>query len=300
MLARSALPRSLRALLALDRAASELAGAAHVLRDELACALIAPGDREALTLSLYAAQATYAPGGVAYEAGLFAWERAALSAPPFVPGSTLLLGGAGGGREIAGLAGLGFSVLAFEPCAALAAEAAGVAHALSRGDGQALVVQASYDDLVDHAAGAPGPLSALLASRRPDAAVLGWTSIAHVLTAERQVAVLKAVASATGRGPVLLSFLLASGESPRPARLRRRLRAALGRPAGSHLVFSPQAGFLRLTSAEELASLAEQAGYAVCSFAAEPYPHAVLVAPSPAAAEPPSLSSTRRGPDRTG
>lgn len=269
-----ALPLSLSALLALDAAARMASKATVVLRDVLAPMLVTKAEeRDQITQTIYARQRTYIPGGDLFEGGLFDWEKRALSDPTFAPGATVLLGGAGGGREIAGLSALGFRVLAFEPCEALAAEAEKVATRVG-----ASFCRASYDDLIAYAERREGPLAALLVDERPSCAVFGWTSLTHLLDAEVAQRALRATATVTSRGGVLVSFLMPFEEAPRVRRLREGLQRLLGQEQSASLVFSPFAGFMRLLGREDVEALASAAGYRVRSFFDSPYPHAVLSA----------------------
>lgn len=278
-------PRWTRALLALDRGWQALAGVEGVVRDELLCGLVPPAQRDALTTWCYARRGTYLPDGVLHRGGLFEWERAAIARPPFPASGALLLGGAGGGREIAGLCAAGYRVVAFEPSAALVAGARAVADAHSG----ARALRASYADLVRAAAAGDGPLAAVL-DETFDGVVLGWGSLSHVVAPADRVALFRALRRLAPGAPVLASFIGGPAFEPRgrAEQLRRGLRAALRRAgapgAGAPgLRFSPDAGFHVALSAEVIAAEAAAAEYRVAWSAATPYPH-LLLAPAHAEA----------------
>src|SRR5262245_833316 len=114
------LPLLVQAFLLQDRLLSALLRGAAMVRDETLWAWTSPRLREEVNRLIYARRRTFAPGGSAFERGLFDWERAATGAPPFPASGRILLGGAGGGRELAELCRIGYDVVAFEPAPALA------------------------------------------------------------------------------------------------------------------------------------------------------------------------------------
>ena len=267
-------PRWVRALLALDRGAHALARLVSALRDELLFAWVPPSRRADVTAALYAAQPTYAPGGGTFRVGLFDWERALVETPPFPRAGRLLVGGAGGGREAVALRDRGYEVVAFEPVATLVRAGA---PAVAERPG-ALLIRASYDDLVRAARGEASPLTPVLAGRRFDGVVLGWGSLAHVTEDEDRVALLRAVRAVAPAAPVILSFTDLLPPDPlggRTAALRGRLRrlfASLGAPGryrpGDR--FTPWGGFSRDTDAAAIETLAQRAAYDVVCIASNP------------------------------
>src|SRR4051812_4278985 len=109
------IPRWVRVVLAVDRVGALASRVQQTLRDEVLYAWTDADERAHTTAGLYDSQLQYAEGGDRFSAGLFEWERRAIATPPFPSRGTILLGGAGGGREVAGLAALGYRVIAFEP-----------------------------------------------------------------------------------------------------------------------------------------------------------------------------------------
>lgn len=269
-----------RALLLADRAVHSTVRLAALVRTELLLAGLSTDEREAVNAAVFSAEDTYAEGGPTFSHGLFGWERAALATAPFPTEGRLLLGGAGGGRELAGLCTLGYEVVAFEPAPGLAAELAKVA---ARHPG-ARAYQGSYDDLVGAARGGGGPLAGAVGGGF-DGVVLGWASLSHVTDAGARSALLEAVRTVAPGAPVLLSYLGPDDDgraNGRVERLRAPLRQGLARlagraPAEAGEGFVPGAGFYQRFGAEEVEALAAAAGYEVALHEREPYPHAIVV-----------------------
>lgn len=258
---------------ALDRWHDQRAAATlELLRSGLPAAARAP-----FTDTIFARQPTYAPGGARYADGLFDWERAALEHPAWPRAGRVLVGGAGGGRELAALAALGYEVVAFEPSAladdlARAALAAPTACAALRGDYAALVRALTEGD---------GPLRALAPPARYDAVVLGWGSLSHVLEPGAHRALLGALRRAWPAAPVLLSVhrLPESPALPLAARAVRRVSRGLRLPGAAlpeAVSLLPFAGFVYRFTEAELRALAAGAGYDAAT-RMRPYAHAVLV-----------------------
>ena len=272
-------PRWVRALLLIDRAALRVENLREGLRDELLLAWIRPEDRGALTAAIYADQSTYLPGGDRFEGGLFAWEKRALESPRFPRSGRVLVGAAGAGREVAALVDWGYEVVAFDPCRPFVEAARDVGS-----PGRVTVVQAAYADL-EAALSGSGPLAGPCAGPPFDAVVLGWGSLSHVMPAAERAALLRALRSLAPRAPVFASFALeAEGARPAPGKGRvrdglRRLFGALGAPGSSEVGdhFYPSGGFFSSLRREEVLELARGAGYEVAIFEDAPYAHALLV-----------------------
>ncbi|MBC7790975.1 MAG: hypothetical protein H7Z74_13595 [Anaerolineae bacterium] len=277
------LPFWIRAVLALDRVPRPLARAVAAIREEVLLAWVAPERRHALTVALFDRQATYAPGGNTFNGGLFDWERELL-AHPIVPRSgRILLGGAGGGREIVALRDLGYEVVAFEPAASLARAGA---DAFSDVHGGSLV-HASYEDFVRAVRGERNALSNVVTSPF-DALMLGWGSISHVMEDGDRSDILRAMRSAAPNAPLLLSFdeptvlEKPGGVLDRTRRVLRRLFALARAPGrvreGDRFV--SWAGFFRESSAADIKALARDAGYQVAFIGVKPG-RAILVNVAP-------------------
>lgn len=240
----------------------------NVVVEELICARTPPAARAALTSAMFSRlDWYYSPGGTVHEHGLWAWETAACDAMGVSAGSTVLVGAAGGGREIDGLRAMGINARGFDPSDLVDA----------RSDVE--LAKGTYDDLVAAIDGQPNSLAAL-ASEPFDAVILGWGSFNHVLTDADQVALLQALRRRWPQASVLLSYQTARDERitepPRVAALRRRVRARLGTDRHSAGVeYLSAGGFMTFPTHESVAAVARAAGYRV-AIAAGPYAHDVL------------------------
>lgn len=269
-------PRWVRAVIAADRATMRLENLRDGLRDELLLAWVPAEERGALTAALYAEQSTYLPGGGRFQRGLFSWEKRLFDDPRFPRRGRVLVGAAGAGREVVALLDRGYEVTAFDPCAPFVEAASSVAAG-------ATFLRASYDDLIDAAAGRGGPL-ATIARRDFDAVVLGWGSLSHVAPEAQRAALLRAVTTVAPRAVVVASFALEeehAARTPGRGRVRtalRRVFEALGAPGtlerGDH--FYSNGGFLTSLTADEITRSAWAAGLAVAELEESPYPHALL------------------------
>lgn len=148
-------------------------------------------DRDAL----HALDEAYYAGAASYTSdrhnlrGLFPWETEAVDGY-FAGRASLLVLGAGGGREALALARRGFRVDAFE-CNAALVEHAGALLARERCDAR---VRALPRDAVPEAG-------------RWDGAVVGWSAYMLMAGRQRRIALLRGLAARLPEGaPVLLSF----------------------------------------------------------------------------------------------
>ena len=205
-----------------------------------------------------------------------AWERDALAHPAFPRAGRVLLGGAGGGRELVALTAMGYTVDAFEPAATLFG-------ALAAHPTAGLTLRASYADLMRAASHGEGPL-APLRGRGYEGVVLGWASFTHLTTDGEAESTLRAVRVIAPQTTALVSYLGPDDDGRANGRveaLRPRVRAGLARLTGraeplAGEGFAPGAGFYRRFAPTEFEDLARAAGYDVATHAAEPYPHALL------------------------
>jgi len=275
----AALPRWIRALLVTDRAVHSTVRLAALVRSELLLAGTGPATRHAINARVFSAEDTYTPGGPAFAHGLFDWERAALEHPAFPATGHVLLGGAGGGRELLGFLNAGYTVDAFEPAPGLAEALAGVAAAHPG----ARTFTAGYTDLVGAVERHRGPLAAVRGTQY-DAIVLGWASFTHLTDDHEARSLLDALRSLAPTAPVLLSYLGPDDDGRANGRveaLRGPLRRLLARATGNHAAegegFAPGVGFYRRFRPEQVEALVAETGYGCALHRTEPYPHALLV-----------------------
>lgn len=275
-------------LLGASRATGLLHRGTTALRDALLATRLSLPEQEALTLALYQKATTYSPGGSAFEQGLFPWEQRLLEHPAWPTTGTVLVGAAGAGREALALVRRGHKVVAFEPCASLAAQG----RALAEITPGLSFFEGSYADLSaiaatptpppDHRNGEallvqrcpPKPLAPLLEGAPFRAAVLGWGSLSHVLDGGQRAALLRGLRHLVPAGPVVMSFLVAWPRGGLEDRLRQALQYR-ARNDAPH--FSPEAGFFHLFTAPEVETLAAAGGYRVAHYQEDPYPHALLL-----------------------
>ena len=267
-----------RAVLAVDRVMSAIWRAWGMVREEALWAWTSQGGRERTNRATYSRLNTYSPGGASFREGLFEWELAALTSPHFPRSGRILLGAAGGGRELAELCQRGYEVVAFEPAPALAEAAGAVAapYPASR------VIAASFADVVQAVENGSGSLAPHVCGKEFHAVILGWTSFSYVWREER-VPLLQALRSLAPRAPVLLSYMVNADEFEgrlgklRPG-LRRLLRLtgarALAQPGDG---FHPWSGFFQMLTPAEVQAVARRAGYQVAYVKGSPAPHALLV-----------------------
>ena len=275
------LPHWVPVLLGVDRAAWYAYRAFEALRDETLIACLDPQLYHSVTQQSYSELRSYLPGGNAHVLGLFPWEIEVISSPPFPPNGRVLLGGAGGGRELAGLLARSYEVVAFEPNAVLVRGA--VATAAS--NPFAAVVQASFADLVDAVQHNRGPLALPVHAKPFDAVILGWGSLTHVVRDQDRRDLLRSLRALAPGAPVLLSFFLRrpAGYVPgRSQRARTVLRHLLARTTHQPvpvegLSYQRNGGFVYCFSKEEIFDLAVSCGYRVDRFDEREFPHAVLV-----------------------
>ena len=260
------LPFLVRIVLATERARCAVEHLQALLSEEILWAWTRPREREVIGRILYSKMDCYLPGGWIFEEGLLNWERLAFATPPFPPTGRILLGGAGGGRELHGLCGMGFDVVAFEPCERLCEGARQVVSAYPK----STVVCASYGDLVTAAEQRTGPLAAYILNTSFDAVLFGLGSFTHVLPESDRQALLHATRMVAPKAPLLFSFISRSqgAEKGRLDRLRppiRRLfellRAPSARRPGDR--FFSDTGFAHALTLDEVRTVADQAGYRI-------------------------------------
>jgi hypothetical protein len=237
--------------------------------DELVGVIATKEQRGRITLATYEGTEWYAMDW-STKVERFPWEARAVELLGLRKGSTVLLGAAGGGRELEALARDGVRVLAFEPTDLFT-----TAVTLAANHEGARVWQADYADLVRAANTGDGPLRDV-ASETIDAVILGWGSLGHVLDPADQLALLRATRQLAPNAPLLCSYLGEANESNgRRARVRRQLRRL--RPTlEPRLRFRADVGFFSAFRPTDVAGLAAQSGYRVELEEWDDFPHAIL------------------------
>lgn len=201
--------------------------------------------------------------------GLFEWERAAV-AKFFPPRSTVVIAGAGGGREALALIEQGFEVVAFDPDERLIAE---LRKRLSPAETQKLSLMTAAPNTVPAIPGASF-----------DAGIVGWGAFGHMTSQRVRAQFLGAFAALLKPGaPMLISFHL------RPAHSRTdSLRYAIAKGVaavtfgrkpemGDRFRIESTAYFLHLFTPEEAKADIEASGFSVVHFGDSPEAHAVAI-----------------------
>jgi len=267
-----------RLLFRFSRGLTALDVGQQIMRDELLLAFLPPSQRDSLTFEAYARSRSYVAGGEYFLQGLWAWEAALLEDPRIPRSGRVLLGAAGGGRELHGLLQRGYEVYAFEPVALLLESARTIATGTN-----AVLVQATYQDLVARAEGKSGALDSF--DGHVDLCILGWGSLSHLTEPTAAIETLRALRALAPEAPVIVSFISQSKGTPEvkggARRLRRGFRRLLkavgGQPVSTGLKFRTNLGFYYEFSQSEVIELCELAGYEIARLGDMPYPHALLL-----------------------
>jgi hypothetical protein len=214
----------------------------------------------------YQKDKTYVPGAEQFRHHLFAWESATIRAHfPDAP-ARLLVGGAGGGREVFSLADRGYEIVAFEPAAELAAGMAEKASTTS----SVRVFRSRYETLPRLDPARAGEAAGDLRALAPfDAALMGWGSFSHLMSEESRIRALESMAAVVD-GPIMVSFLAFRTGGDTPARITRHRDDA----------FSAFIGYYHVSTPTEIQRLAGAAGlevyYMESDEAESSWPHVLL------------------------
>jgi len=149
---------------------------------------LSEAEKEALTVFCYESSHHLREDGLR---PLFDWESRwfARDLPP-AP-ATILVPGAGAGREVVALRTLGYRVFGFDP-------------ALVESPNQHGIVRGRFRDLMRHR---PGRLDLPGTFHTPvDAVLFGWGSVSHVYDPQLRFQILEAAAACAPKGPILLSY----------------------------------------------------------------------------------------------
>ncbi len=209
------------------------------------------------------------------------WFRSDLPPSP----ATLLVGGAGSGREAFRLAEQGYRVVAFDPAPAFVEAGRSAAAGVLSVDFHL----GAYEDLLD----AASPLAGFLAGVAPfDGVLLGWGSLTHVPGAGQRADVLRSLRQLAPTGPILASFWMLGGrgglEAARTwqwgARLARFLggRQDLAERAGD--LVTGRSGYAHWFTQDEIEGLARSTGQRLLRRPAPDtatFPHATFLPAAP-------------------
>ena len=249
-------------------------------RSELVAALASDALLRRFNELAYGASEAYRADTNQFRTYLFPWEERVV-ADFFPPApARILVGGAGGGREVFALARMGYRVLAFEPSASLVATLA----ATTPEGCDVEPHRAGYEDLLQPLGGQSGPLATRLQELAPfDASIIGWGSFSHLMRDEERVGTLSFFRAVT-KGPIIVSFLMlrtpGADAGGKLAALRSRLPRRPERSTDD--LFSPYIGYYHSVDQQEVERLASAAGLTVAYLNFDEretnWPHAVLSA----------------------
>jgi hypothetical protein len=252
------------------------------LRDEVALAYVSDRRWRSITADTYSRRADFYREPAYRATGLFAWEREAVDRHFPRPPARVLVGGAGGGREMLALAEMGFEVAGFEPVPRLLDA---LRDHLDEAQVSAPVALGGYEELVTAMEGTTTAvtgtaLDTLWQAQTYDAIILGFGSFSYCVDAVTRLRLLQSVQRLCPRGPVLLSYEELAPRAGRLAGLTTWLRALLQRAPGSQLRIDGDrlgdTGFEHAFTDDEIASLAAATGYRVLHMGHAHFAHAVL------------------------
>jgi hypothetical protein len=205
----------------------------------------------------YGSIAWYRPTGNGSWPALFAWEQAFVDRYLPSPPASILVGGAGAGREAYHLASMGHQVVAFDPIQAFVDI---MVHEIAP-DLEVRVFRASYQDLPHLGPATPGaPGLDLTIEPTFEAAILGWCSFSHILQHADQVHALRTLASIV-HGPILISFFSRDPVQEVPATFPHSLFPSRHRDPS--FGFQAVTGVYRQYIASEIFALCAEAGVSV-------------------------------------
>ena len=194
----------------------------------------------------YGSQRLYRPDAPSFKPELFPWERRVIAAHFPKPPASVLIGGAGGGREALALERDGYRVVGFEPAEPLVR----AFHDSPATHGRAIeMFTGRYQDL-PMLTSANGSTAAVDLRTRPPfaAAMFGWASFSHIRTDAERINALRHLAALT-EGPILLSYFSYMAE-----------RAATRSQQES---FAMQVGYFRQLNEADVRGLVSEAGLQV-------------------------------------
>ena len=234
------------------------------LRSELMVAATPPEQWSQVTARVYGRRSRYRDP--AFNLELLPWEAEAVQRHFPAPPARILVGAAGGGRELYALAQRGYQVAGFEPAAELVQAAR-----RHLGSSVLQLERGSYEDLI------AGGRCSVQRHAPYDAVVLGWSSFSNLGSVAIRVDLLQTTRRLCPHGPVLLSWWQTVPAGGRREGLRRLLAVLGSHRSAPHDSFTTHAGFIHGYTTGELRDLAAAAGYSVAWITdTASYPHAVL------------------------
>ncbi len=239
-------------------------------------AFTTPEQREAYTAWVFSKHEFFLPGGACFKEGLFGWETEAIQTPPFPKRGHLLVGGCGGGRDVKGLAELGYTITAFDPAEELVE---GAKQVVADFPGCSAFC-ASYGGFIRAAQEDGTEFSKALAGAKFDGVVLSWGSFCHIPTSQERLEVLKEIRRIAPEAVVFLSFYDRPEQCPQWHRkFLRWVVTRMGKtPAEDGDILYMKSGFIHTYTRPELEALVREAGYAIVRgrWYSDPQPYVLL------------------------
>lgn len=270
MVSFSFLTRLLRLYARLDRGVDRGQQIAKTVVGQLLARALKDGELDELTAALYE------EAGPVNERGLFDWEAEWFAQSLPGPPASVLLGGAGYGREAVALQNRGYRIFAFDP------QESAVRTCAERLDSIERVWCAGYEDLPTGLEG-KGPLGSLHA-KRFDAVVFGWGSFGHLRHASSRKQAIECAHALTS-GPILLSYLELPREEGEASMIAAtvgdwfaRIRRVSDRER-QHYSFRPWCGFVARVRRSEIEETAQRLSRRVEWGPPGSYPRATLSLP---------------------
>ena len=273
----------LTGLLRLDDAIRVATAMWSGVREELAFLLTSEQEREAINSHINARDPLFPPTSDMYRAGLTEWENAAIRQAALPRGATILVGGAGAGREITALAANGFRAIGFDPNRSLVGQGQGPVRAAG-----GLLCEGSYDDVIELAELGTGRLRELMKGTHVDCVLMSWGSLSYVLGNDVRVRLLRAWRRLMPEAPLIVSFPTfppppawqEGGITSRPSVLRWLWSRAPERWPQPGMRYLPRVGFAMAVDSDVLRELAGASGYVVDAVKLPQYAHALLRPPA--------------------
>lgn len=224
-----------------------------------------PDEWSELSVDIFKRNPTYS--SESHNRNLFDWEERAMVEFFPQPPARILIGAAGGGREMIGLTQKGYDVAGFDPCKDLV----DVANNLACSMPFLSCVEGSFEDLMQ------GTLSAIETHAPYHGVILGWGGLSYIGTQAAQQHLLQKIHSLCPNGPLLMSWFEEKPVNPRHQRMKDILTRIGLKPRSAHINYLPDDGWHYAFSHQDISDLARAAGYQVlASRNSSPLPHTVL------------------------
>ncbi len=255
-------PLRVRLAIASDRWFKRSVNALRIAHQGLWLGVLRPDDLTTANAAAYAKWDRYRDDDY-NRSGLSDWERDAAKAH-FPPESSVLVPSAGAGREVLGLAALGYRVTGFDPSPVLVESGQRL---LSDTGSMAQLLLSPPDDL-------PAGFD-----EHFDAILFGWGGYIHIQGRATRIVFLSHLRSLIDAGaPMILSFFLRTPDDrtfPATVRVASAIRRIRGSCESIELGDTVAATFDHYFTWDEIISELAEGGFAVIESSNSPYPHVV-------------------------